>query len=260
MFEASAKKEKKVMGTLTEARWLAGEDIRRAWLSYPVSGLFVMFLGFLVIPSLSGVLELEGFGEAGERFERSFASFFPDYLFLIIGLMLCVNSLSRDYLLVWTEDPFSSRLAFLRGLPISARSLVAGRMTSMVFALLFTVPAFFLPIYLFSELRELGASYLWFVGIWVGYSLFGAGLTLLMELGLDGRTYTLITFGMVAVILVAVGLLEWMVELRLVERTIVLVQDYGPLPAVISLALGAGLFLLLGWATARRIENRDLAA
>jgi hypothetical protein len=255
-----ASKEGRKVGTLAEARWLAGEEIRRSWLSYPLSGLFALFLAFLVVPSLSGILVVEGFGESGDGFERSFNAFLPDYLFLLLGFVLCVNSFSRDYFLVWTADPFTSRLAFMRSLPISPRSLVAGRMLSMVLALPFTVPAFFVPVYLFSDLRELGASFIWFVGVWVGYGLFGAGLTLLMELGLDGRTYTAISFGMVAVVLVTVALLEWAVALRLVERTVALVGEYGPLPAVVSLVVGAGLFVLLARLTARRVEGRDLAA
>lgn len=254
---AETEKGKRMSRTLVEARWLAGQEVKRAWLSYPVSGLFLLFLGALISPALSDILEVGG---SGGRLERSSVFFTSDFLFLIVGLLLCVNALSRDYWLVWTSDPFSSRLAFLRSLPISTRSLVAGRMLSMALALPLTVPAFFVPIYFFTDLRELGAAYLWFVGIWVGYSLFAAGLTLLMELGLPGQTYSLISLGIVVVTPIIVGLLEWLVELRLVERTAVLARNYGAAPAAISLALGAGLFVLLAWATVRRIQHRDLSA
>lgn len=247
-------------GTLADALWLAGKEIGRSWLSYPASGIFMFVLGSMVAPGLSGIEIGEGFGEHGDRLERTFGALFPDYLFLIIGLILCVNTLSRDYLVVWSADPFSSRLAFLRSLPISPRSIVASRTLSMLFALPFTVPAFFVPVYLFSDLWAMGASYLWFVVVWVGYGLFGAGLTLLMELGLPGKTYTAITFAMVVPILVIVAILEFTVEMRLVERTIALVGDYGPLPAVVSLVAGAGLFALLARLTVRRIERRDLSA
>lgn len=249
-------KGKRMSRTLVEARWLAGLEVKRAWLSYPVSGLFLLFLAGLASPGLSVIPDN---GESG-GLERAFASFMPDLLFLIVGLLLCVNSLSRDYLLVWTSDPFTTRLAFLRSLPISIRSLVAGRMLSMVLALPLTVPAFFVPVYFLTDLRELGVAYLWFVGIWVGYSFFAAGLTLLMELGLRGRTYSLISLGMIAAIPVMVGLLEWLVELRLVERTALLARDYGAAPAAVSLVLGAGLFVLLAGATVRRIESRELSA
>ncbi len=247
-------------GTLADALWLAGKEIRRSWLSYPASGIFMFVLGVMAAPGLSRIAVGEGFGEHGDRFERAFGALFPDYLFLIVGLILCVNTLSRDYLVVWSADPFSSRLAFLRSLPIPSRSIVAGRMLSMLFTLPFAVPAFFVPVYLVSDLRAMGASYLWFVGIWVGYGLFGAGLTLLMELGLDGKTYTVIIFAMVVPILVIVAILEFTVEMRLVERTVALVGDYGPLPAAVSLVAGAGLFALLARLTARRIERRDLSA
>ncbi|QYJ15857.1 hypothetical protein Rxycam_01685 [Rubrobacter xylanophilus DSM 9941] len=246
-------------GALADALWLAGKEIRRSWLSYPASAIFTLVLGFLIVPSLSGMATG---GEAGGTggIERAFGSFLADYLFLIVGLILCVNGFSRDYLVVWSADPFSSRLAFLRSLPIPPRTIVAGRMFSMLFTLPFTLPAFFVPVYLFSDLRAMGASYLWFVGIWVGYGLFGAGLTLLMELGLNGKTYTMVTFAMVVPILVIVAILEFTVQLRLVERTIALAGDYGPLPAIVSLVAGAGLFALLARLTARRIERRDLSA
>jgi len=32
-----------------------------------LTGLFVLFLGFFVVPSVSGVFEFEGFGERGQR-------------------------------------------------------------------------------------------------------------------------------------------------------------------------------------------------
>ncbi|BBL80117.1 hypothetical protein RxyAA322_19710 [Rubrobacter xylanophilus] len=254
-----ARVEGREAGALADALWLAGKEIRRSWLSYPASGIFMLVLGVMATPGLSRIAIGGGFGERG-GFERAFGALFPDYLFLIVGLIFCVNSLSRDYLVLWSDDPFSSRLAFLRSLPIPPRTIVASRMLSMLFTLPFTVPAFFVPVYLFSDLRAMGASYLWFVGIWVGYGLFGAGLTLLMELGLSGKTYTAITFAMVVPILVIVAILEFTVQLRLVERTIALVGDYGPLAAVVSLVVGAGLFALLGRLTARRIERRDLSA
>ena len=45
-----------------DALWLVRKEVRRAWLSFVLSGLFFLFLGFFVVPSVSGVFELEGFG------------------------------------------------------------------------------------------------------------------------------------------------------------------------------------------------------
>ena len=56
-------------GFFAEAFWLAGKEMRRTWLSYPLTGLFALFLGFFVVPSLSGVFEFDGFGVEGRRME-----------------------------------------------------------------------------------------------------------------------------------------------------------------------------------------------
>lgn len=259
MMGASDTKEN-VMETLAEARWLAGKEIKRAWLSYPVSGLFVLFLGLLVVPALSGVLELEGLDAPGRRLESSYNAFFPDLLFLIMGAVLTVNSISGDYLRIWQDDVFSRRLLFLRSLPISTRSLVASRVMSMLFALPFTGPAFFLPVFLLSDLGELGVSYLWFVGIWLGWSLLYAGFTLFCEFGMSGKVYTWISLANIGAFLVVVAALEWTADLRLVERTASLAQSYGALPAVASLAIGVCGLVLLARVTVRRVGRRDLSA
>src|SRR5215217_8898911 len=100
--------------------------MKRAWLSYVVSGLFVLSLGFFAEVSLSGVFEFEGFGAGGRRMEEFYNAYFSDYLFLLVCAFLAVNAISRDYTLAW-QNTFSSRLLFLRKLPISAGSVVASR-------------------------------------------------------------------------------------------------------------------------------------
>lgn len=240
-------KERGDMNGFAEAFWLAKKEMKRSWLSYPASGLFALIFGFFVVPSLSGAME-----------DRN-SAFLSDYFFLFIGTYLAINAISRDYILVW-RDPFSSRLLFLRNLPISTGSLVTSRVISMLFALVLNAPAFFLPAFFFSDLGELGTSYLWFAGVWVGYSLLWAGLYLLFELTTNGKVYTLITFGFVGLLLVVLLLLEWAVDLSLVGRTAELAQSYGPLPALFSILAGAAAFALLAQATVRRIEKRDLPA
>lgn len=241
------------------AIWLAGREMGRAWRSYPLTGLFVLFLGLLVVPGLSGVFEVAGFGARGERLEGFYNAFFPDYLFLVVCAFLGVNAISNDYTPAW-RDAFSSRLLFLRSLPIPARSLVVSRVISMFFALAINVPAFFLPVYLFSDLEELGASYLPFCGIWVGFGLLGAGLYLLLELTVSGRTFVLTYLGLAAALAAVLAILGWTVNLSLVRETAGLARSYGALPAVFSFVTGAAAFALLARATVRRVERRDLSA
>jgi hypothetical protein len=241
------------------AFWLARKEMKRAWLSYPLTGLFVLSLGFFIVPGVSGVFELEGFGARGRRMEDFYNAFFADYLFLVICAFLGVNAISRDYTLPW-RDPFSSRLIFLRSLPIAAESLVGNRVISMLFALVLNAPAFFLPAFFLSDLGELGTSYLWFCGIWIGYCLLASGLWLLFELTVNGRVYTLIYFGFAASLMIVLAFLEWTLDLSLVRRTAELAQSYGALPAVFSVLTGAAAFALLSGATTRRLQKRDLSA
>jgi hypothetical protein len=241
-----------------ESFWLARKEIRRTWLSYVLTCLFVVCLGFFVVPSVSGVFEFEGFGARGWRMEGFYNAFFSDYLFLVICAFLGVNAISRDYTLAW-RDPFSSRLIFLRSLPISAESLVGSRVISMLFALVINAPVFFLPAFFLSDLGELGTSYLWFAAVWIGYGLLASGLWLLCELTVSGRVYTLIYFGLAASLMAVLALLEWTLDLGLVSRTAQLAQGYGALPAIFSVLAGAAAFALLSRITVRRLQKRDLS-
>ena len=247
------------MSGLAGAFWLAKKEMRRAWLSYPMTGLYVLFLGFFVVQSLSGVFEFQGFGARGEMMEDRYNAFFSDYFFLIVCSSLAVNVLSRDYALIW-HDAFSSRLIFLRRLPISAQSLAGSRALCMLFALVLNAPAFFLPAFLLLDVGEPGALHLYFAGVWIGYSLLASGLWLILELSVSGRVYTLISFGLAASLMVVLALLEWAVDLSLVGRATELARSYWALPAVFSILAGAAAFAILSRLTVRRLQKRDLSA
>jgi hypothetical protein len=250
-----------VNGFFAQAFWVARKEMKRAWLSYPLTGLFVLSLGLFAVPSLSGVFELEGSGAVGLRVGDHYNDFISDYLFLVVGAFLAVNAISRDYTLASWQETYLSRLLFLRKLPISPGRLVASRVISMLFTLVFYALAFFLPAYFLSDLGELGTgTYLWFCGVWIGYSLLGSGVCLLLELTSSGKVYTLFSLGFTASLMVVLALLEWTVNLSLVGRTVELAQGYGVLPAIFSVLAGGAAFVLLSRVTARRIEKRDLCA
>ena len=241
------------------AFWLAKKELRRTWLSYASTALFVLFLGFFAVVSLSGVFELRGFGAEGRRVENFYNVLYSDYLFLVACAFLGVNAISRDHALVW-RDPFSSRLLFLRSLPISAESIVGSRALCMLLALFLNALAFFLPVFFLSDLGNLGTSYLWFAAIWIGYALLGSGLCLLLELTVSGRVYTLISFGFAASLMAVLALLEWTLDLSLVWRTAQLAQSgYGAPLAAFSVLTGAAAFALLMHATTRRLKKRDFS-
>jgi hypothetical protein len=170
-----------------------------------------------------------------------------------------VRAVSRDYALS-RRDPLASRLLFLRSLPISADSLVGSRALGMVLALLVNAPAFFLPAFLLTDLGELGASYLAFAGIWVGYALLASGVCLLCELTVNGGAYARIYFGFAAALMAELALLEWTLDLGLVRRTAELAQSgYGALLAVLSVLAGGAAFAVLSHVTVRRLRKRDFS-
>jgi hypothetical protein len=246
-----------------ESFWLAKNEMKRAWLSFVLTGVIVLFLGFFAAVSLSGgVSELEGLVMQGRRMQDFYTAFFADYLFLLVCAVLGANTISRYYTLDW-RDTFSSRLVFFRSLPISTGSLVGSRVISMFFALVLNALAFFVPAFFLSSLgEELGTeTYLWFCGVWIGYSLLGSGLCLLLEFSASGKAYALISYSFAVPLMVVVALLEWTADLGLVWRTAQLAQSsHGALPAVFSLLAGGVTFLLLSRITVHSLQKRDLSA
>jgi hypothetical protein len=233
-------------GGLAGVFWLAKGEIRRGWVAYPLAVLVLLFLGLLVMPSLSSVFEFRGFGAEGKRLEDFFNAFFVDSIFLVICAFLAIN-------------PISSRLLIFRDLPIPARSLVGGRTVLLLFALILNVPAFFLPAFSL-DLGELGASYVWFAGTWVGYSLLASGLVLLIGLSAGGRPYAPISICLGMLVVLVLAILEWTVGSSLVGGSAELVRDYGALPAVVSILAGSAGFVILARITAERLQKKDLSS
>ena len=256
------------MSGLVGAVWLAKKEMKGGWLSYLLTLLFVAFMGLFGVASVSGIFELEGFGAWGQRMEDYCNAFFLDYLFLTVCALLGVYTVFRGQAPLlhtswdfWREIPTSRKLLILRGLPVPTGSLVGSRLISIIFALMGNAVAFFVPVFLLSDLRELGTSYLWFAGIWIGYALATSGLYLLCELTLrSDRVHTLFSLSLATSLIVVVLLIEWMLEPSLVEQTAKLAQShYGALLAILSILVGGAALTLFSRLTARRIEKRDLS-
>jgi hypothetical protein len=129
----------------------------------------------------------------------------------------------------------------------------------MLFAFVLNVPAFFGPAFLLSDLGELGASYLPFACVWIGYGLLASGLWLLCELTVSHKVYTQIYFGLAAALMAVLALLEWTLDLSLVGRMAELAQSYGAVLAVFTVLAGAAAFAFMSRVTIRRLETRDLS-
>jgi len=251
------------MRLYAEALWLARVEMKWAWPSYVLSVLVVLFLGLAAAVSLSLVVsEFEAMALRGHRSEELYGAFFSDYLFLLVCAVLGAKTLLGYYTRNW-RGTFSSRLVLLRSLPISAGILVGSRMISMLFALLVGAFAFFVPVYILSDLRtELGiGAYLLFCAVWVGYGLLGSGISLFFEFGVSVRAYTLISYCFALPLMIVVVLLELTEYTGLVVRVARMAQSsHGVLLAGLSILFGGAAFLLLSSATIRRLQRRDLLA
>jgi hypothetical protein len=243
-----------------ESFWLARKEIKWAWPSNVMTVLVVLFLGLGAALSLSvGSPESEGFVLREHETEHFYSVFFADYLFLLVCAVLGANTIPRYYTQNW-RGTFSSRLAFLRGLPIPAVALVGSRMISMLLALFLGALAFFLPIFFLSGLGEkLGIeAYVFFCAVWIGYGLLGSGLCLFFEFGVSGRVYAIVSYCFAISLLIAVALLELTRYAGLVGRIAWLVQgSHGALLINFSILTGAAAFVLLSIATVHRLQNGD---
>ena len=257
------------MRGVAEAISVAKKEMKGTWLSYFLNGLLVLFVGLLGAMSVSGVFELEGFEAVGQRMEEYYNAFFTDYLFLMVCAFLGVNVVSKDCMAPLVRDGWRGtfslwELPLLRRLPLSAGSMVGSRLIFMLVALAFNATLFFGVVYSFSDLGDLGRSYLWFAGIWLGYSLLAAGLYLASELTLtrSGKAHVLLSsFVFAASLLVFVALLEWALEpTTLVEMTAQLAESHGAPAAIFSILAGGANLVLLSRLTARRIQKRGLSA
>ena len=238
-------------GGIAGAFWLVRWELGTVRPPYELGALLYLLFGFLAVPILYGVFEFGGMGLGGSRMEGFFNDFLADAYFLVVCAFLGVGVLGR-------RDAISSRLLFLRGLPIPVGSVVAWRAVSMLSALAANAAVFFSPAFLFSAFGDLGASYLWFEAIWVGYGLLASGLYLILELSANGRARITIFVGFVLSLVLAAALIEWTASPGLVGRTVDLTRNNGALPAVFSVVGGAAAFILLARVAVRRVRSRDV--
>lgn len=246
--------------TLRNSLWLAGKEMRRTWISYFATGLFVLFFGFLGSVNVENLFQVEGAGGQREAFANAVNSYTLDIYFLAVIPLTAGNFLSRDYFSSW-RDSFSTRLSFLRALPILPEEMVIGRVLNMLPALVLTDPAFFLPVCLLSRrLREQidPVQYLWFAAVWISYAILVAGLYLYLEMSVSGKTYNLLMAPAIAFFFALPALTTWGLDLRIVAGTVGLVQSYGPIPAIVALLIGGAGLLLWVIAATRRLKRRNL--
>ena len=251
------------MKTLRNARWLATKDIKRTWVSYPVSALVAVLAGFIATVLLNGVFVIEVAGASGRTLAENLNGTVLDGLFLSWVPALTINALGNwDHAARFGEDNMSRRVYFLRSLPIDVRELVVSRGFIMALTAAVAAPFFFAPPYLFSEpLSRLSpVQYLSFSGIWLCYALLVGGSYVFVWLSVSGRVDRWISLSLVPVLFFAPVILNFVFGVHLVAQTVELSQTSGPLTGLLALALGVGGLLLWGLAAVRQLKKRDLSA
>jgi len=213
-------------------RKIAGFNWRRERFGLAFMLLFVIYVGWLVGMLLGDWL-------IGSRIAQSI-SISTDWMYLLVfpAFGQCMN---RTSFRIMREDSYSRQLAYWRTMPIPLTSIIQARLLRSVICILaFGVLFGFLQYGISSELRVLlgPGEWLAFTWIWICYGLAMNALLLWLEMGLSGKRYMWIYWGvMVFSGLVAAGLSTQGVSL--VGGTIDWVASghYGWLPVFTLLAV-----------------------
>lgn len=251
-------------GGLRGALWLAAEDVRRSWISYPATCIVLLLVGFFAISLVEGVFVLGGIGEGDRIIQERFNGFVADTFFLAICPALGINFFfNRDYGARYRYDNMTRRLSFVKSLAVSSGEIVTGRALTMLLAVAVATPSFFLPLLLVSPgpLERLDiVGFLGFATIWVGYALFVVGFYMYTWLGFTGEEDLKITLVLALCYPALAALVNFVFDVHLVSGSIEVARTDGPFVGILALAAGAACFFLWGLATTRKLRRRDLSA
>lgn len=228
---------------LQDALWLAGQEIRRQWLSYLVSNLYLVFLSLLTI----GIGDLMA-GSTGLEF-----------VLLATTLIISTPFFARDYM-NWATDPVAERLTWLRSLPIDARTIVGSRMLAMLAVAPFNIVAFFGPIYLAGAWSLDTVPFILFALSILGISLIGAGVHLCLELGVSLRRWLITNVVVLVPLVIIFVVLGWAAEIWPFAGLARSVERYGFVITLLCIAVGAIGFLALGRLAEDLLRRRELGA
>jgi len=252
--EDNPEQRREVAGRASSVLALVRRELERTWPSYLSATPFNLLFGLLATFMLW--LYLSPDAESAPRADG--AEFWLDWVFLFVLVNLPVNWTSRSYWHTW-RDPFQEHLEFLRALPVPAWEIVAGRALVMAGSTAIMVCAFFLPGYaLLPDMREMLAlpQLIWLAVTWAGYALVCGGIYLFLEFCV--RSSKLRFWMMLLWILPIAGtvlLCNLVLDAPLVAGSLGLIERYEALPALISLAFSAGVFVLLGAATSKGVSR-----
>lgn len=189
------------MRELWHGAWqIAKYELRLSWRGYLITLLFLAYASFFAIVFL--------YGHLGERLiSRTEWS-----LDLLYSCMLPIMGFLMDQTTFRyrREDTYSRKLAEWQTMPISVGTVIAGRMTLLIFIMLVNWLIFFgLQYAVLEGIREMldPAAFIVYALTWLGYAVFMASMLVFMEMGFSGRVYFIGCF----VFVVIAGLLTLMI-------------------------------------------------
>ncbi|MFM9278239.1 hypothetical protein [Paenibacillus jiagnxiensis] len=181
-------------------------------------------------------------------------------LALIPFLGFVLNSRAFKYL---QEDSYTQMLAYLRLLPVGAKTVVASRIQQAIIAFLMNGAIYFVVMFLFVEPFRMIRSpgfYVAFALTWIGYGMIVSSLYMYVEFLVKGKTYFWLTLGIMgsSVIVAAIiricggNMILWTKDMSLAWGA--------ASPAMwVALAAGAAMMLLSSRLMLRKLIVRDLA-
>ncbi|MFB5676549.1 hypothetical protein ACE3NQ_15820 [Paenibacillus terreus] len=181
-------------------------------------------------------------------------------LALIPFLGFVFNRRSFKYL---QEDSYTQMLAYLRLLPVGAKTVVASRIQQAIIAFLMNGAIYFVLMFLFVEPFRMIRSpgfYVAFALTWIGYGMIMSSLYMYVEFLVKGKTYFWLSLAIMgsSIIIAAIiricggNMILWTRDMSLAWGA--------ASPAMwLSLAAGAAMMLLSSRLMLRKLIVRDLA-
>lgn len=253
--EAPSRPESRPRSTMNDAMWLAKRDIRSSWMSYPATMCVAFLFGLLASFQYRNALGGSPFGQA-----------ILDFFLLALVTVMSTNLLfNRDYFREISDENFYGRLSFMRSMPVSAKSIVLGRVASMLLALACAAPAFFLAPYLvYGGLREAAGfpEYVWYFGVWLGYAILAVGGFVFCSFSFNWKlsgNWLPATVAIIAayalIVIVSNLVLEDGLALSLLELA---KSAGGPFAAIASVLVGGAALAACVSISTKRLEKRDI--
>lgn len=161
------------------------------------------------------------------------------------------------------EDSYTQLLAYLRLLPVGAKTVIASRIQQAIIAFLMNGAIYFVVMFLFVEPFRMMRSpgfYVAFALTWIGYGMIVSSLYMYVEFLVKGKTYFWLSLAIMgsSIIVAAViricggNMILWTKDMSLAWGA--------ASPAMwLSLAAGAAMMLLSSRLMLRKLIVRDLA-